>query len=141
MKLIPTTSGKLYASSVPLQMDLDSIGKFDIIWNLAKELSFLKKNELDWSKKVIIGNIEDYDIPSNIIKFKYQLLQVVKALQNNGQVLVHCMAGHGRTGMAIACIKHFLDGLSAKDSLEYAKRTCGGPETKLQKNFVKNLCK
>ncbi len=140
MKKISTTYGTLSVSQVPAEEDL--IGyHFDIIWNLAAEL----KKHSDWQKEfanlVLLGNIDDYDIPNDVFAFKYQLEQVVNCLKNGGSVLVHCLGGHGRTGMAVACILNRLEGISANESLKVARRTCFGPEVEEQIEFVKSICK
>jgi protein tyrosine/serine phosphatase len=141
MKKIPTSSGTLLASPCPAGEDL--IGyHFDIIWNLAVELKHHAEWEKDHAEVVLLGNINDYDVPGDTFAFTYQLEQVVKCLKNGGSVLVHCLGGHGRTGMAIACILNRLEGLSANVALKTAQQFCrGGPKMDDQIAFVKSVCK
>ncbi len=140
MKKITTSKGTLFVSPVPSEDDLTGY-HFDIIWNLAAEL----KRHADWQKDyadvVLLGNIRDYDVPSDTFMFTYQLEQVVKCLQNGGSVLVHCLGGHGRTGTAVACILNRLEGMSCNASLKMARQTCFGPEVADQIEFVKAVCK
>jgi hypothetical protein len=140
MKLIKTKSGELYIGRVPSLDELANSGGFDIIWNLAKEFEWFQSIELEYANKVILGNINDYETPE-LIHFKLQLQVVVQCLNAGGKVLVHCFGGRGRTGMALACIKNSLEGMSVKDSLAFTKTACNGPETNAQIEFVKTVCK
>jgi len=139
MKEIPISSGKLLISSVPSLEELAENGPFDVIWNLADELSFYVKDEALHTKKILFGGIEDFSTPSNPKFFKKQLMQVVRALKNNGKVLIHCLAGRGRTGLALACIKIYVDGYSPDDALDLSKQYCNGPESSIQKEFVRKI--
>jgi len=137
MKLISTQSGKLYISQSPSNSDLQS-KRFDLIWNLASELEYLIPLEQKFCNNVLFANIKDRDIPRDIILFQSQLNQVISSLMNNETILVHCMGGIGRTGLALGCIlKGF--GLNANRAVGLVKNACGGPETKEQINFILNF--
>jgi protein tyrosine/serine phosphatase len=140
MKLIPTKSGKLYVGKVPSSSDLSEIDNLDIIWNLANEFCNLKLMEENYTKTVLLGKIKDYSIPANIDTFIRQLRLVVDCLKNNGNIFVHCFAGHGRTGMATACILFLINKISIDEALILAKKFCSGPETERQIRFVKTVC-
>ena len=142
MKKIITNTGTLYASHLPSIEELKSSGiKFDIIWNLTKEFSYFCIEEKNFANNVLCANIEDFSTPKDIFSFKEQLFEVIKVLKKNGIVLVHCLGGKGRTGIAVACIKILLDNLSVNDSLIFAKKYCNGPETEGQIEFIKYLNK
>ncbi len=139
MLLVNTSSGTLYISPAPFAEDLELMDPFDIIWNLAKEYSFIAKEEEEFANKVILANINDYDVPSNVAGFGSQLFEVITCLRAGGNVLIHCAGGKGRTGMALALVKHYLDGMPIMNCLKFTKQTCNGPETLKQTLFVINF--
>jgi protein-tyrosine phosphatase len=142
MKLVETTKGNLYIGSKDDALTLmeGKEGKvYDLIWNLAEELAFLAPDEGKIAKSVLCGNIEDYNIPSNVAIFKEQLNKVVDVLSGGGKVFIHCFGGCGRTGMTLAAIKKNLDGLSGEEAIKFAENECEGPETDSQVNFVLKL--
>jgi hypothetical protein len=115
------------------------INEFDIIWNLGAELQSYLPLELELGCCVMFGNIIDGSSPEDSIKFLSQLIIAVNCLKNDGRVFIHCFAGHGRTGTAVACIKIKLDDFSVEDALSYSLAECSGPETKIQTDFVKSI--
>lgn len=137
MKLISTQKGKLYISHSPSNADLNK-HQFDCIWNLAAELEYLLPLEQKACDNVLFANIKDRDIPKDIILFQSQLNEVISNLQDNRTVLVHCMGGIGRTGLALGCILKGL-GLNVNRAVGLVKNACGGPETKEQINFILNF--
>lgn len=136
--MVKTSSGRLWVGSC---YDVFKLYKkperhiFDLIWNLADELTYLVDDESKYSKEVLWAEIKDFSIPSGI-KFDTQLHTVLKTLKKNGKVFIHCMGGHGRTGMVLAVIKKLLDGMSAREALFVANKYCNGPETDEQFKFV-----
>jgi protein-tyrosine phosphatase len=137
MNLISTKSGKLYISHSPSESDLQS-KRFDLIWNLASELEYLVPKEQQYCNNVLFANIKDRDIPKDVIMFQSQLNEVLKQLNDNNRVLIHCMGGIGRTGLALGCILKAL-GISSNRAISLVKNACGGPETKEQINFILNF--
>ena len=142
MKRAETTAGYLYFSQIPKENDLKLLsleddGKpIDIIWNLAADAVRIIPMEKLWCTEVLAGEIDDYSIPNNAETFHKQLNQVVSKLREGGKVFVHCVAGRGRTGMAIAAIKCMLDDFSSEEALSFSKENCQGPETNEQKFFI-----
>lgn len=134
MQKVTTETGSLYVGSKDDALDLSVGTKFDIIWNLASELAGWKKFQAKNAETVLCAQIEDFGIPEPEL-FGYQLELVLTALKNDGSVFVHCVGGHGRTGMALAIIKKQL-GASNQEALKIAKDYCQGPETKEQIHFV-----
>jgi protein-tyrosine phosphatase len=144
INLFPTKFGKLYFSGRPYTDEaITKLRKLNIdcIWNLADECSYLEYTEQTVSKKVMLGNIDDYSVPNNIKLFNQQAEYIADILKNNGTVFVHCFAGHGRTGMGIAYILHKLGELNINEILSLTKSYCHGPETIEQVNFIKNICR
>ena len=139
MQKVNTSSGNLYVSPVPSIMDLNDGPAFDIIWNLAEEFAGWCETERYFAEKVLCGNIEDYNIPKDLPLFLKQLGEVVNCLRGGGTVLIHCFAGHGRTGTALAAVKCELDKMPAEQALNFSKSICNGPERKIQRDFVKSL--
>jgi protein-tyrosine phosphatase len=67
-------------------------------------------------------------------------LQIVtETLKAGGRAFIHCFGGVGRTGMGLAAIKIHLDSMTPEQALTFTKKYCGGPETKTQINFIKNI--
>jgi protein-tyrosine phosphatase len=96
--------------------------------------------ETEYEKKffnLIHIPIKDYSAPSND-DFNEKLNSVYNLLKNKENIFVHCMAGHGRTGMIIALLLMKF-GYSATEALAIVKKECHGPETEVQVNFVKNF--
>jgi predicted NAD-dependent protein-ADP-ribosyltransferase YbiA (DUF1768 family) len=99
--------------------------------------------------------IEDRKIPIDNVSFSSMILKVckiIKNLQNDDKIYVHCKGGHGRSGVVVACILCIYLKIPAEDALEltnqYHKnrhtmrekwRIIGSPQTHQQKEFVRNL--
>ena len=141
IKRFPTRIGHLYSGCSPDSITLNFIrnNKFHIIWNLAKELKYLVNIESEYVPYVLFGDIADYSIPESNEYFTKQLNRVRAALIFEEKIFVHCLAGHGRTGMALACIKMQLDVCSPQEALDASYEHCSGPENEKQINFVKNF--
>ena len=50
---------------------------------------------------VIHYPIKDYSVPKNFGSFNKLIEQILTLLKDNQNVLIHCHAGHGRTGMVV----------------------------------------
>lgn len=138
MKEVYLKAGKLFISPMPFEEDLKKHGNFDIIWNLAKELEHIATYEMYYTNNLLLGNIADFNVPIDIKLFNYQLNLVIDNLQNNKKVLIHCLGGKGRTGLALSLVLMKLTKLSAQEALSKTKQICGGPETLEQISFVNN---
>lgn len=141
MQRLKTNSGALYAASKDDMLGLFVAKKrkvFDIIWNLAVELRFLESEEKKHAKVVICEAIVDYDVPFKPAQFKKHLGQTINCLKSGGSVLVHCLGGHGRTGMVAAILLSKINNIPLAESLKLAQLYCQGPETEEQIQFVFN---
>lgn len=137
MKLIKTHKGSLYIGNKDDVLDLINTSQtFDIIWNMANELEFLYQEQKLIAKTVLLGRCDDFDIPNKTL-FNIQLNKVIIGLLSNNKVFVHCVGGHGRTGLALAAIKMKLDKLTFEQAIEFTQQTCFGPETNEQYDFLK----
>jgi protein-tyrosine phosphatase len=138
LKLVTTSSGFLYISPMPFKRELDNSKEFDIIWNLTDDYD-LADHEKDYAKKVLIGNVPDYGVPKDVPRFLSQVNEVVNCLRSGGRVLIHCLAGHGRTGMALASVLIKLENLNPTQAMRQTLKLCHGPETPEQIYFIKDL--
>jgi protein-tyrosine phosphatase len=96
--------------------------------------------------------IPDRDIPTNMERFKEFIAEVATIIFNldkTERLYLHCKAGHGRSGVAVASLLCHIFNLSATDALRYTTlyhsqrpvmrekwRAIGSPQTKKQKDFV-----
>jgi protein-tyrosine phosphatase len=107
-----------------------------IIWNLLEDDTISKVESRQF--EVINTPIEDYSFPQNIQEFKKTTLEIIELLNNGKNIYVHCFAGHGRTGIAVASIR-VLCGEDIKLVLSETKELVGGPETRSQELFIAAL--
>lgn len=144
--------GDLFLSSCP-GMGKDLLGDIQIIKDLnikclislvehdelnhlgAKYLfKELDKNNIQW----IHFEIKNFDVPTlnQYDKLNSNIKNISQRILNGENILIHCMAGLGRTGMLAALILTKL-GLNAKQSIEIIRNNRPGSiETEAQENFV-----
>lgn len=107
-----------------------------VIWNLAEELSDVAEKEKRHFEHVIHTKIPDFSIPKSKEEFLSDLESVFDFAVSGRIIFVHCLGGRGRTGMALAALAMYLNGLSAEKALGFAHKNCGGPEMECQKDFI-----
>ncbi len=81
--------------------------------------------------------VPDFDVPPDAAAFRDFLLDLLRRLDDGESIYLHCLAGLGRTGTALACLL-VLAGESANDAVGLV-RSCyqpGAVETTRQRNFV-----
>jgi protein-tyrosine phosphatase len=97
-------------------------------------------------------SIDDHSIPNDILSFSTFVLKIsniIKKLNQDERVYIHCRGGHGRSGLVVACILCYIFNLSPQDSLNYTTkchshrknmrdrwRKLGSPQNYNQKKFV-----
>jgi hypothetical protein len=141
LKRFPTSSGELYWGPCPsykMLAKLRDIG-VDTIWNLGRELAVFVQHEKAYVPHVIHGDIGDYDIPDNGLKFLKQVRQIAVLLNAGLKVFLHCAGGVGRSSMALASLDIVMNGTPAKQALQKANAYAHGPDTEEQHHFVKQL--
>lgn len=96
--------------------------------------------------------IYDQNIPTDLrvfFTFIIQLTKIIRELQADEKIYIHCKGGHGRSGLVVACILCYIFSLSPYESLQYTSechnnrinmrerwRKIGSPQTYSQKKFV-----
>jgi len=97
-------------------------------------------------------SIDDHSIPNDILSFSTFVLKIsniIKKLNQDERVYIHCRGGHGRSGLVVACILCYIFNLSPQESLNYTTkchshrknmrdrwRKLGSPQNYNQKKFV-----
>lgn len=97
-----------------------------IIWNLLPTPN-PKEHKLFY---VVQTPTPDFGIPDEE-KFGTDLVEVLKYLQEGKNIYVHCLAGRGRTGMAILALK-IVAGENEEEAKAEVARVVKGPETEIQ---------
>ncbi len=139
MHIVDTKSGRLFISGVPSLQEINRLGPFDLIWNLATELADQAPFQMQYSTAIMFGNIELDSAPSDLIKFNKQLVMTGNSLYNGGNVLIHDANKVGRVGMVLACLKMNLDHYDFEEAIAFAYQSCFGPRTSAQYEFVKSF--
>lgn len=83
--------------------------------------------------------LEDLGLPVDLDAFRADLERVRSHLESGAGVFVHCAAGHGRTGLALAALTARVEGVTADAALARARAHCHGPETQPQEQLVRDL--
>ena len=84
--------------------------------------------------------VPDFDVPGDPVAFRNFLLDLLRRLGDGESIYLHCLAGLGRTGTALACLL-VLAGESASDAVTLV-RSCyqsGAVETTRQRAFVETF--
>lgn len=134
----PILDGLLYYGPALSHEVTNTIPKLDIIWSLLEGNGYYYEEDFKTNKKILNSPIEDYYIPLSIKKFDNDLQVICNYLQDKKTVYVHCYAGHGRTGIALACLFIKYLGYSAEEALKNTEKLCNGPEREVQKEFVRD---
>lgn len=101
--------------------------------------------------------IVDHRIPSDrrgFAKFALKLAKIIRELETDSLVYLHCKGGHGRSGVVVAVLLCYLFNLTPNEALERTSsyhskrlemrekwRKIGSPQTFQQKNFVYHFCR
>lgn len=130
--------GPVFYGPLPTIEELTQL-KIQVVWNLALELeqTAIKEQQLFTT---IWTPIEDYSVPEEE-NFKQDLNQIIEYLKIKKRIYIHCCAGRGRTGMALAALVIRTDLLTPKEALKVSFSHCQGPEKTVQRQFITNLFK
>jgi protein-tyrosine phosphatase len=79
--------------------------------------------------------IEDFDIPDDRDRFFLMARDIARRLENGDQLLIHCAAGIGRTGL-LAMLVVMILGEDRSTALEIVEAAGGNPETSAQQSFL-----
>ena len=142
-------SSKLFLSSAPfpetLPEFLEKLHDLDVhmivvLLPMADIVDVYEKNLLDIYTKnrfeVLHYPIEDFDVPTDISDYNKIIEKIILELQSNKNVLVHCAAGLGRTGLMAASLLITL-GRNVQYSINYVRTVRHGTvETGGQEIFL-----
>jgi protein-tyrosine phosphatase len=116
--------------------DLDC-KEVSVVWNVQDDPESYEA-ERQHFKAALWTPIEDFSAPDDRDAFLRDLDRVIALLRAGRNLYLHCAAGHGRTGLALASILVRL-GISARAALHQTQQATGGPETAEQEEFVESL--
>jgi len=99
-------------------------------------VDYYKRNNID----VLFYPIQDFDSPSRLEYF-HSLMKLIWKRINRGNVLIHCSAGEGRTGMVAAGLAIY-KGKNVEDAISLIRKyRSGAVETPKQFDFLESYYK
>ena len=82
--------------------------------------------------------IPDYGVPKDIKGLADLARRVVEKLRTGRKIVLHCAAGHGRTGM-FAVMVLLASGMSLESALKDVQAAGSSPETEEQRQVLRKL--
>jgi hypothetical protein len=84
--------------------------------------------------------VEDFETPSDIEAFEGMVGDAIARVERDEGVCVHCRAGVGRTGLALACIVGALYGIPGHKAISTVQKNRPAIDTPEQAAFVSEFC-
>lgn len=94
------------------------------------------ENGIEW----IHYPIEDFGVPHDLEAYSGLIDALVERIEHDKPVCIHCRAGVGRTGMALACTVARLYGVSGQQAIRTVQRQRTAIDTPAQTSFVQAFC-
>jgi predicted NAD-dependent protein-ADP-ribosyltransferase YbiA (DUF1768 family) len=145
---------KALFGSFPTQESVDELEREGVRYfvDLTDNLNETKITPYKTQYTYINFPIKDHYVPTNWVAFAQFILKIakiIKNLKNIEKVYINCRAGHGRSGVVVACLLCLIFDLTPQQALDYTTkchsnravmkekwRKIGSPQTFLQKKFV-----
>ncbi len=123
---------------------LREVYKVTLLVSLIEEHEFeslqireLRKRAGDFGIRVLWSPIRDVSVPKSVEDFAPVIQLVIEALQDGQTVVIHCMGGLGRTGLAAACVLVVTTELTPKEAISIVRLARpGAVQTRGQEEFV-----
>lgn len=148
-------SGKIFRGNIPRNLDLNieqnqislenqlNDERINVIVVLCSELECKNASKIDMMQfyrdknfEVIHFPIQDYGVPEE--KDLIELVDRINDYALKGlNILIHCRAGIGRTGLVLACLKRKIENYDAFEAINAVRtKIPGAVETEEQRKFV-----